>query len=550
MSEIIPNGTIKFYSGVRLDPEYQNTLRFNNVNEQTTLFHTTLTPVATITNISYQRVNKGVIRVGIGIETLNDVNYMAFVNTSINSKWFYAFVRKTEYVNNITTDVYYEIDYLMSYYFQTTFASCYIEREHAAVDTIGANTEPEPVDTSEAWPVLLEDIDVGSSGYAVVCAKVDMIDSNDFVGSAIVGDNLCSTVKYYIYNAGRSAKTIGSTSYPSFMTLTGLLLSSPWANAKDEIVSFFEFPFNLIGTPTNSLDNCISRDVLSTDYNVTKPTTLHGYTPRNNKLFTFPYNYLTVDNGNTINQYRLEWFRNNAIQFRYTGALCCNPEVYLMPIGYANSDGNSAPCWSQKSVISDFPQIPYAIDSYKAWLAQTQSTRSGKLVTGIAGGAGTGAMAGAKIGAAAGGAGMAAGGVIGGLIGALVGGVGASGANAIAEAEARDAANKYTGQSTGSTELAVGQQRFRVNQMCVSYNQARVIDDFFTIYGYAVNRVKTPNIFSRERWNYLKTNGCNFNGSVPAECMDVLKRVHDRGITYWANHSEIGHYNLSNNIVS
>lgn len=547
MANIFPNETVILYSGVRLDPEYHNTLRWHSLAAQNAYFHETLAPVSTrLTNLSYQRVNSGVIRVQFTPGVLNQVNYMCFKNTDLNNKWFYAFVTKVEYVNNVTCDIYYELDYIQSYYFDCLFLDSYIERAHVSNDAIGANTVPEPFEISEAWPALIREINLGDSGYAIVCAKVDLQDSADFAGAAISG-NLCSTVKYYIFNADRNSRQVGSVTYQGFTTLTGLLKSSAWANAANEIVSFFEFPFNLIATPTNTLDNCETRDVLSTDYNITIPNNLHGYIPRNNKLFTFPYNYLTVDNGDTINQYRWEWFRNNAVQFRYTGALCCNPEVYLMPIAYANSDGDSQPCWSQKSVISDFPQIPYAIDSYKAWLAQTQSSRKGKLVSGAAAGAGTGALAGAKVGAAAGAAGAAAGGIIGGVLGAITGGIGASGSNAMSEAEARDASNKYTGQSTGSTELAVGKQAFRVNQMAITYNQARIIDEFFTMYGYQINRVGTPSRFTRERWNYIKTNGANFYGSAPAEAVRVFKRVHDRGITYWQTHDEIGNYSLSNN---
>ena len=549
MANIFPNETVKLYSGIRIDPEYRNTMRFATANAQTTFFHTTLTPVATLSNLSYQRVTSGVIRVQKSPGDLNNVNYMAFTNSNIYNKWFYAFVRKVEYVNNVTSDIYYDIDYVQTYMFNASFTYSFVEREHAAVDTVGSNTTPEPISASEAWPVSLQEINVGSNGYAIVCAKVDMDDDDDFAGSAITG-NLVSTVKYYIFNAGRSDKTIGTVTYRGLTNLTGKLMDPAWANAASEIVSFFEFPFLLIAEPYQSTSNCESRYVQQRDYTITKPTTLHGYTPRNKKLFTFPYSYLTVDNGDTVNQYRQEWFKTNTISFRLTGALCCNPEVYLMPIGYANSSGNDAPCWSQKCVISDFPQIPFAIDSYKAWLAQTQSTRKAKLITGVAGGAATGAAAGAKLGAAAGGVGAVPGGVIGGLIGAITGGIGAAGTNEISAAEARDAANKYSGASTGSTELAVNQQRFRVNQMCVTANEAAIIDDFFDMFGYAVNRVKIPNIFSRTQWNYVKTNGCNFTGSVPAEALDVLKRVHDKGITYWANHANIGNYSLSNTIVS
>lgn len=549
MSNIAPNGTVIFYEGVRLDPTYQNTLYFESKAAQTTFFTSTLTSLATVENISYQRVSKNVIRVQLPIDTLKNCDYMMFRNTSINSKYFYAFVTKTEYVNNLTTDVYYELDYIQTYLFDSgvSLGRCFVEREHASNDAIGANTTPEPISVSEAWPTNLKEINVGSDGYAIVCAKVDLQDDDDFAGSSITG-NLCSTVKYYIYNAGRQDKTVGSQTYRGFLTLTGRLLDTDWANAADEIVSFFEFPFNLIGTPTAETGNCVTREVLSADHFVDRPTTLHGYTPRNNKLFTYPYNYLTVDNGDSVNQYRLEWFRNNAIQFRYTGALCCNPEVYLMPIGYANSNGNSAPCWSQKSVISDFPQIPYAIDSYKAWLAQTQSTRKSKLIGGVATGAGSGVGLGAKLGAAAGGVGAVAGGVIGGIVGAITGGIGAAATNTMAEAEARDVANKYSGQSTGSTELAVNQQRFRINQMCVTANQARIIDDFFDMFGYQVNRVKVPNISSRPHWNYVKTSTLNINGHIPADAMVVIKRAFDSGITFWKSNSDIGHYGLDNRI--
>lgn len=548
MANIAPNETVKLYSGLLLDPEYHNTLRFASLADQTTFFHSTLTPTATLTNLSYQRVTKGVIRVQYAVGDLNSVNYMAFRNTDLNNKWFYAFITKVEYVNNITSDIFYELDYVQTYRHQVNFTYSFVEREHTANDAIGANTAPEPVSASEAWPVSIREIDVGENGYAIVCAKVDMDDDDDFAGSAIAG-NLVSTVKYYIFNAGRSDKTIGQVTYRGLTNLTGKLMDPAWANAAAEIVSFFEFPFLLIAEPYQSTSNCESRYVQIRDYTITKPTTLHGYTPRNNKLFTFPYSYLTVDTGEVVNQYRQEWFKSNTISFRLTGALCCNPEVYLMPIGYANSRGNDAPCWSQKSVISDFPQIPFAIDSYKAWLAQTQSTRKAKIITGVAAGAGSGVAAGAKLGAAAGGIGAAAGGAIGGILGAITGGIGAAGTNEINAAEARDMANKYSGASTGSTELAVGQQRFRVNQMCVTANQARIIDDFFDMFGYAVNRVKIPNVFSRTHWNYIKTNGCNFTGSAPAEAIDVLKRVHDRGITYWAEHNNIGNYSLSNTIV-
>ena len=32
-----------------------------------------------------------------------------------------------------------------------------------------------------------------------------------------------------------------------------------------------------------------------------------------------------------------------------------------------------------------------------------------------------------------------------------------------------------------------------------------IIDNFFTKYGYKVNVLKTPQMYTREKWNYIKT---------------------------------------------
>lgn len=41
--------------------------------------------------------------------------------------------------------------------------------------------------------------------------------------------------------------------------------------------------------------------------------------------------------------------------------------------------------------------------------------------------------------------------------------------------------------------------------MSIKQEYARVIDNFFNMYGYKVNDVKIPNITGRLNWNYVKT---------------------------------------------
>lgn len=59
------------------------------------------------------------MRVEKKAEDLYDCNYLAFQNTSFGSKWFYAFITSVEYVNNITSEITFEIDVLQTYFLTT-----------------------------------------------------------------------------------------------------------------------------------------------------------------------------------------------------------------------------------------------------------------------------------------------------------------------------------------------------------------------------------------------------------------------------------------------
>ena len=75
---------------------------------------------------------------------------------------------------------------------------------------------------------------------------------------------------------------------------------------------------------------------------------------------------------------------------------------------------------------------------------------------------------------------------------------------------------------------------------------ARVIDSFFDVYGYPINRVATPNIHSRSTWNYVKTAGCGFTGAVDLAQLQQIRSIFNRGVTLWHT-DDIGNYSLPNN---
>jgi len=74
------------------------------------------------------------------------------------------------------------------------------------------------------------------------------------------------------------------------------------------------------------------------------------------------------------------------------------------------------------------------------------------------------------------------------------------------------------------------------------------LEDFFKMFGYKKNEVKTPNFHTRQSWNYVETKDCNIVGNFNTEDLNEIKAVFDRGITLWHT-DDIGNYNLSNEVI-
>ena len=149
MAYIAPNSIIKIMHNVPLDDTYNHTIKFASLSAQQTYFNGSSIVKYTLDKQSYQRVERGKMRVEILSDNLYDCNYLAFQNTSFGTKWFYAFITSVEYVNDVTSEISFEIDVMQSFLFDVTVGSCFVEREHVTNDTIGANTIAEPIDCPE-----------------------------------------------------------------------------------------------------------------------------------------------------------------------------------------------------------------------------------------------------------------------------------------------------------------------------------------------------------------------------------------------------------------
>lgn len=85
-------------------------------------------------------------------------------------------------------------------------------------------------------------------------------------------------------------------------------------------------------------------------------------------------------------------------------------------------------------------------------------------------------------------------------------------------------------------------------KMNIKQEYAKIIDDFFTMYGYKVNQVKIPNITGRPNWNYVKTLEANILGDIPQQDLQELKNILNSGVTFWHNSNTFLDYSQNNSI--
>ena len=156
---------------------------------------------------------------------------------------------------------------------------------------------------------------------------------------------------------------------------------------------------DVINTVKSYIDNGIAANIIGvyTVPNVVNPSvsftrskTLDGYTPRNNKLYTYPYTFMEMNNrvGDALELKYENFFKTNAntsiksLEYVFKLQAFTNysiiPEARLFPLNYliGSTDGTykSNLTYGYSVGYSLFPQGAISDDSFKAWLAQNQNS--------------------------------------------------------------------------------------------------------------------------------------------------------------------------------
>lgn len=500
---IEPNTTIRILKGVPLDPTYEHTIYFDTELQQRAYFAGMMK--YGLYKQNYQRVQRGSMRVEIPAENLYDCNYLAFQNTAFGDKWFYAFISGVEYINNATSQIDFQIDIMQTWHFDYRLGECFVEREHNIFDSIGGNLVPENLELGE---YVSDDFDGTQvlGPKAIVVASTFDANYDNISGSYYCG--LFSGLYFHVFDN----TTEGAQACSDFISGAGSKASG--------IVSVFLMSKAMVG---QMLDSAKTHEV-----NKTKSISKIGnYTPRNKKLLTYPYNFLYVTNlqGNYA-EYPYEYFSEGECTFMVAGDMSCNPSVVLVPMNYKGVPTN----YDEKMVLSGYPQLAFNTDSFKAWLAQNGSSL-GVSTLGSAMTAGLGlAFATTPAGLAMAGASLATG-----------------VASSVAQVYQHSVMPRQSHGSSGSqTMAAIGVLDFVFMHKHIREEFARIIDDYFDMFGYATHKVKTPNRKVRPHWTFTKTKGCTLIGSIPADDARAICSIYDNGITFWVKGENVGNYSLDN----
>lgn len=504
ITTISPLTNVRILSGVPLDNSYTDTLTFASASAQYTYFSE---------KTKYNKVNMTPVRmqnqiaVDVVADSLYDCNYLMFQNKNFGNKWFYAFITAIDFININTSNITFELDVWQTWYFDVTVKECMVEREHISNDAIGANLVPEGLEYGEYTYNAVSQSKIRNVKRICV-ASTTALDGTSYEGGAII-HGMYQGCGYHWFDASDAGVT----------AVNEYLKKLTDGNKVDGVVSVFMAWGAMINDGTLT-DNAPAR-----------PTTIDGYTPRNNKLYTDPYiKLIAFDGAGSSCEYQYEYFNNpSAPTFELEWDVSPNPSIYTSPNGYR---GNGKDLY--KMCTTGFPQCSFNIDTYKAWLAQnggvvgTAFNFGNSLVGGAVGAVGS-AMSGNPL-----------------AVGAGVGSMLATTFDAFREVTIKKALPPtYSGTNSPTTLMANNDLSPKYCSATIRSEFAQRIDDFFDRFGYKTNRLKVPNITGRPSWNYVKTISATVTGSVPFGDITKIKATLNNGITFW--HGDfVGDYGRGN----
>lgn len=548
MITITPQGRV-YLCKTPLENDYKNQLTFSNATNQLNYF--TSKVVKNLSDEDFTYIKKdNVLKVGLPIDEIIDCNYLFYQNTGFTTKYYYCFITDMEYINENCTAITFETDVYQTYMFDIVKKTCFVEREHVNDDTFGNNTVPEGLDTGEFIINECDEFTRMDLTYNIVGVSRPQTDTevNSIYGGSMNG--IYTGLSYYVFpdetETGKFIKAYDRIGHGDNIVVVFALPQNFFSGQTFSTLTVYNDSGTAYGTMSGAR---ITDRSLPTEFirkTINKNTTLNGYTPKNNKLFTGEFNYLYVtNNAGTDVKYNYEDFVSEP-HFKIDGVICVGGSIKLMPTNYKKYDclsPNTRYSWSEFCyglTCAKYPTCSWSNDAYTNWLTQNatnflvEDIKFGysqfSNLPDLEGGGFEKMTSGGEI--------------LANSIGHYLDRMALKKSYSFMPTQAKGSIN------AGDITLSEGAIGFWYYKMSVKYEYAKRIDDFLSAFGYKVNEFKIPNTTGRLNWNYVKTIGCNFEGDIPQIYLNKIKQIFNSGITLWHNASTMFDYSQSNTIVS
>lgn len=471
---------IELYSNIQLDRDYRNVC--DNVSRETLSSYKQYSQQ----NMSFIKFDlvSGEVEITANYATATECNYMSFQNVNYSARTWYAWIDNVTYISDNCTRISFTIDMWTTYYHDWTANECFVLREHPSNDTIGANTLWEDVPIIDNWVEVNQAYeDFSTYNYKAWFTK-EKVTTDDME----VVDNVLSAVP--------------STGVIPVGAMREFIQQYVNEGHQDRIV-------DIQAVPSNSV-NAISLSMTST---------LDGYTPKWNKLYTAQFNkfILTDMQGNTKELYR-EYSDSNGIGIIIRKSINNTVNVQAIPANYNGFEVD----YSNSITITGFPKVAWQGNSYAQWVAQNGATNLlGQVASSVA--------------------------FLNGLItknptsiiGGAIGMLGSYNQRTVAQQVGSQA---YGSVNSGSLLAAYNALGIYIIQVCQPAEYLQKADNFFTRYGYRTDTLKTPNLSGNYHQNYIQVADELVNGTLPSSAAETLNNAARRGMTIWHSLDYIGDY--------
>ena len=533
--------------GIKMDKNYENVLSYSE-SDMVSLCRSN--SVYTATNTSILGAKADSIDISVTYAVAMYANYMAFKNPTYGNKWIFAFITDVKYLSDSACRIFYQIDVWSTWYSSFHIGKAFVEREHVDDDTVGKHTVPEGLETGEyisqmsnnsSYQPVLTNMYYLSSVYIIVgvttlgftYAIPQNAQSNEYngvySGLRYLAFDSAQDLEKYIKNSQENLSSDNiATIFVSPAKLTGIE-NSDWITTSVSGDIHYSFKFAFVPTTTSEKD--------MGSFSFPKAAFLDSdYIPTNKKLLTFPFCFLNVTNNSGITKdYHYELFNTaNNCTFELRGTIGVGCSIKAYPIDYAIKGSYSSTVENKLHSIDGgkLPTCGWLNDAYTNWLTSNSVNIGLNVANDLFNGA----------------ANIVSGNVVGGLstgFGGILSNVASVYQHSLQPPSAKGGINQ------GDLNFA---QRFTFNTypMSIKKEYAKVIDGYFSRFGYKVNEVKQPNLKTRTKFNFIKIGGKDdlVDGDIPAVALSEINDIFRKGVTIFHNYSDFGNYTISNPIRS